>query len=453
MIDFTNIDHFSWKYFFYNAYLRFNHNCVYYKEYRVVNKENIPPKGVPTFVIANHQNGLTDALVLLYMYHDSRQPVFIARGDVFKNQTVAKLLRFVKILPTFRDRDGSRGDVRSNANTFTIAANVLNRGNTVTMFPEAAHQHGNYMGGFKKGFPRIAFEAEELANFQLNLQILPVNIYYDDYYNIRSRVLVTVGKPFQMNDFFELYKTEPNQAYLEFNEYAHSKVKEITLDEGPIYYREYDQIREMLRKERMLAKGKNPKKLEEQRLEDMEIVKDLDQMAEENPTQFKQLIQNTRIYRRGLAKLNLRDWLLNKKVTLFSLMMRSLLFIIAFPFYLFGLINNGLLFAFSAFLKKKIKDRQLHSSMNFAPNVVILLPILYIILFALAWVISGKFWIAILYIVAAFFSLFLFYAYKKGFLKFRGLCRYYCLTKKHNYLLQKLIRLKQEIRIDGTRHE
>ena len=68
MIDFSQIGKFSWKYHFYNVYLRFNHNHVYYKEYRVINSENIPPKGTPTLVIANHQNGLTDALVLLYMY-------------------------------------------------------------------------------------------------------------------------------------------------------------------------------------------------------------------------------------------------------------------------------------------------------------------------------------------------------------------------------------------------
>ena len=130
------------------------------------------------------------------MFDDFRQPVFIARGDIFKKDRVAKILRFLKILPTFRTRDGGVSDIKYNMTSFGIAAKVLNDGGTLVIAPEAQHQQGHYLGSFKKGFPRIAFAAEEMADFKLDLQILPVNIHYKDYYNARSEVVLTVGEPF-----------------------------------------------------------------------------------------------------------------------------------------------------------------------------------------------------------------------------------------------------------------
>lgn len=451
MIDFSHIDKFSRKYDIYNRYLKFCHNHIYYKQYRIVGKENIPPKGVPTLVIANHQNGLTDALVLLYMFDDNRQPVFIARGDIFKNSIVARILYFLKILPTFRNRDGNRSDVRANNETFHIAAEVLNRKNTLVMFPEAAHQHGHYLGTFKKGFPRIAFTAEEYADYSLNLQILPVNIHYSDYYNFRSRVVITVDRPFGIRDFFDTYKKEPNQAYLDLNDYAREKVKAITIDEDPAFYVEYDQIRNMLHTQRLKEKGLNTHDLYLEKLEDMEIVAEIDRLKEEDRSRFKELMSEVDTYTAGLRKLGLRDWLINKPVSLLSLTVKTFLYLLGLPLFLFGWIHNILPFSFPRLLKRKIKDRQLHSSMNFAPGVVLTFPLMYLIWFILAWIISGKFWFALLYGLAAFASLFFFYAYRKGALKLSGAWRYFVLKKKKNPLLLSISAIKNKMMTNGIR--
>lgn len=449
MIDFSNIDKFSWKYEFCNRYLRFNHNRVYYKEYRVVNQENIPPKGEPVFIIGNHQNGLTDALVLLYMYPDKRQPVFIARGDIFKKDFVARLLHFLKILPTFRNRDGSRSDVRNNNEIFNIAANVLNRGNTLVMFPEASHQEGNFLGTFKKGFPRIALEAEANADFKLGLKILPVNIYYTNYYNFRSKVLLTVGETFTIESLKELYETEPNNAYLKLNEISREKLKKLTLDEGADFFRQYDTIRNMLRKPRLMEKGVKPNDLVEMRKEDLEIAAALDRLKEQNEERFSQLMSEASDYENGLQKLKIKEWLVGSNVTLPKLLLKCLWLLITFPFYLFGLINNFLPFNAPQLLKKKLKDKQLYSSMNFAPSVIATFPIMYLIWFAVAWIVLGKWWLGVLYVLLAFLSLFIYYAYKKAFVKLRGAWRYYSLEKDKNSLLQKLKRFKTALIRNG----
>ncbi|HNW68701.1 MAG TPA: 1-acyl-sn-glycerol-3-phosphate acyltransferase, partial [Bacteroidales bacterium] len=107
MISFENIGRYDKGYHLLNLYLRFTHNKLYYKKVQIIGRENIPPRGTPTLVIGNHQNALMDALAILYLFDDYRQPVFIARGDIFKkSNTIAKILRFLKIMPTFRTRDG-----------------------------------------------------------------------------------------------------------------------------------------------------------------------------------------------------------------------------------------------------------------------------------------------------------------------------------------------------------
>ena len=52
MISFEDIDKHSWWYDFYMKYLCAAHNHVYYRNFYIVNRENIPPKGTPTFVHA-----------------------------------------------------------------------------------------------------------------------------------------------------------------------------------------------------------------------------------------------------------------------------------------------------------------------------------------------------------------------------------------------------------------
>lgn len=109
MISFDKINEFDRLYHVWNHYFRWAHNKLYYKQIQIIGYENLPPKGYPVFVISNHLNALMDPLAILYLFKDKRQPVFIARGDIFKKSDfIAKILRFLKILPTFRSRDGSR---------------------------------------------------------------------------------------------------------------------------------------------------------------------------------------------------------------------------------------------------------------------------------------------------------------------------------------------------------
>ncbi|MCK5169159.1 MAG: 1-acyl-sn-glycerol-3-phosphate acyltransferase, partial [Bacteroidales bacterium] len=63
------------------------------------NYEKVPTDEILIYAI-NHQNALMDALAILAT--SDTEPVFLARADIFKKRTVAKILTFLKILPIYR---------------------------------------------------------------------------------------------------------------------------------------------------------------------------------------------------------------------------------------------------------------------------------------------------------------------------------------------------------------
>lgn len=446
MISFEKIDKYSLRYALLYQYTKFVHHYIYHSDYDVLGVENIPPKGTPTLVISNHQNGLLDALGIIYAFQDGRQPVFIARADIFKNKTAAKLLRFLKIMPAFRTIDVAQNEINKSNITFLRAARVLANGGTVAIFPEAGHEETHHLGTFKKGYPRVAFKAVEESNFKLNLQILPVANHYSNYFNFRQKKVIIIGKPFSFSELFESYKNKPNDAYLKLNEKSRKKIEEMMLDIKDLsFYEEYRILHEIIRKEYLKQIDKPFSYYPNHLLADKNTTLKLDLYRMRTAEEFEQLMKQTRQYLNNLKTLNLRNWLIGKKSTFLALLFTSFLFLLALPFYLFSLLNNYLPFHSPAIFTRKIKDKMLHSSFNIVVGSLFSFPLFYLLYFIIAWIVSGNILCGFIYIILALLSLFVFYYYRVGVIKLYASWRYYKLKIKSNHLLIKSIDLKNNI--------
>ena len=454
MISFDHINDYDRLYQFLNNYFRWMHNKVYYKEIQVLGLENLPSKGYPIFAISNHHNAVMDPLAMLYMYPDHRQPVFIARGDIFKKSDfIAKLLRFLKILPTFRTRDGDREDVKSNLSTFDLAARILNEGGTLTMFPEAGHQQGKYFATFKKGFPRIAFRAAEISDYSLDFKILPMYIYYTEYFNMGAKQVIIIGEPFAIDEFYELYKAEPNNAYLALNAKAREAVRSMGVDvTDHDHYDQYDMLMTMARA-RTIARhfqnptdtpDWNPKHPYSALLSDREVVAVVDRLRETNTPRFAQLMENVAEYRTGLERLRLRDWEFEKPVTLSNILLRSLLLLISLPLFLFGFINNFIPFNTCHLLTRNLKDPFFGSSIRFVFSAVISFPLYYIALFIIV-LCAANWWVALLYVLLSALLMPFQYRWKRAFIKLLSLCRFRRYERSGNPTLARLKELRAKI--------
>jgi 1-acyl-sn-glycerol-3-phosphate acyltransferase len=444
MINFNNIGNHSYAWDIIMPYYRFAMRSVFFKEHIVIGQENIPPPNTPVFIVANHQNSLLDGLVIVSMFKDFRQPVSLARGDVFRNDTVAKVLRFWKVMPTYRLKDSEgKSDLLKNLETFQIAAKILKEGGVVIMFPEALHQQGRYLDTFKKGVPRVCFEAEAAADYNLNLQILPVNLHYSSVQLFREKVLIEIGKPYNISEFFEHYKNAPNEAYLKFNEKARGIIKSMMLDiEDREHYEEYDFLsREMFKDFRMKNKGKNATYHDEV-IEEKKIVLEIDAMKEKNKEVFSNLMTETKNYLELLKILNFKDWLVDKKINAFTVVAKSMLLVLLFPVFLFGLINNGLPCSLTNYFTGKFKDRVFVGSIRFLLGFL-LFPFWFTGICIAVSLITKSFIIGLSYTILAFLSLFVYYRYRIITLKLWHTWRFYFQRKTED--INQLKNLKSKI--------
>lgn len=177
-----------------------------YRNVRYVGTENIPQNGAIIYA-PNHTNALMDALVILAM--DRKAKVFVARADIFKNPTLAKLFRFLKILPIMRMRDGI-DEVRRNDQTISQAVDVLRDQVPFCIFPEGTHQAKYSSLPLSKGIFRIAFQAQEMMT-DMPLWIVPVGIRYGSFFRFRSTVRVQIGDPINVREFMEDHSDYPQQ--------------------------------------------------------------------------------------------------------------------------------------------------------------------------------------------------------------------------------------------------
>jgi 1-acyl-sn-glycerol-3-phosphate acyltransferase len=191
----------NWLYKFIFSHGNITHR-LYYRRITVVGLEKIPTN-TPVIFAPNHQNALMDALAVLYT---TGKPVgFLARSDIFQKPIIAKLLNLLKILPIYRIRDGY-DSLGRNQEVFENTIEVLKSNMPICILPEGNHDGHKRLRPLKKGIFRIAFQAEESASFNMDLQIIPVGIDYNDYFNAGSDLLVVYGNPIKVSDYAGQYR-------------------------------------------------------------------------------------------------------------------------------------------------------------------------------------------------------------------------------------------------------
>ncbi len=439
MIDFENVNKSGFLYRLLHFYIRIVHNCIYYRQYYVVNRKNIPPKGEPFIMISNHQNGLNDALGMIFSLPDGRYPVFIARADIFKKDFIAKLLRFIQLLPAFRMQDVGKEKLAENAVIFNKSAEILAKDNGVIgIFPEAGHQDCRHLGTFKKGFARIAFKAVEMSDYKLRLKILPVSNHYSNYYNIQGKLVVTIGEPFEFTELYEIYKQHPEKAQYLLAQKARERVKELMLDiENMDTYVPYDTIRQVYCKELLRSEKKSVYYFPNQLWADKKIVAALDRLRESDVDTFNKLMKIALQYGENLKQLRLRDWIFRRKLNVWGFWMRFILIVISFPLFLYGLVHNIVPFSASNLITGKVKDNMLHASLHLGIGALVTFPLWYVLLTCGMYAFTGSCWISLLYFGSLPVSLFIFFRSKVLLIKLYNRCRrFFLLCKKNPTLLQ-----------------
>lgn len=407
----------------------------------IVTGQELIPKNKPLIFAANHQNALMDPLALVCT--NPLQTLWMARADIFKNKAARPILKFLKMAPIYRIRDGKE-NLSNNEQVFNQVTQVLESKQSVALFPEAAHSGKRQMLPHKKAIPRIALEAEEKNNFQLGLHIVPVGIYYDHYWKFNRTLVVQYGSAIEVDRYKELYAENQQNAMLVLRDEIHEKLSPLTMQiNSGEHYPEYENIR-LLAGEEFAKKTDLGKISVIQRFKsDQLLVAKIEWLEKDHPTKFGQIIEKTNNYFSEIGKAGITNEQLGKaiKASFPKLTLQFFGTLISVPVFIFGFLFNAIPFFIPRLLlARKVKDPAFLSTFNFATGLI-LFPVFYLIECGLIFNFAHSFTVALAaFILMPFAGK---YAYQLSHF-YGNLFQFMKLDLIHRSLLKRLIKLREE---------
>lgn len=355
---------------FWHGFLRSYVNIYllsFYDRVTVVGKDKIP-ENTPVILAINHQNALMDALTVLSAL--SSQPVFMARADIFKKPVVAKILRFFKILPIFRIRDGIKS-LSNNDAVFEEAVDVLINRRQLAILPEGNHFGHRRLRVLKKGIARIAFQAEERSHFELGVKIIPVGLDYSNYIKFGSDLLVHFGEPFELSQFKDLYLENPRKGMNAFMEELRGRMltQMLHIDDEKDY-ESLQLLKDIYINHLLYRKGLDTRHTKVRDKSQL-IADKLIAFKQEKVEKYEEMAVRGQQVLDDLKTLNLRFWVPAKgRFPIVWTLLNSFLQILLFPLFLVGFVFNFPPFYLPVIAASKIKDPQFVSSIRFVSSIL-----------------------------------------------------------------------------------
>ena len=170
----------------------------YYGDVIVQGRERIPTDG-PVLVVANHPNALVDAMLVATSIR--RRILITAKATLFEHSLLGPFLNLVGVVPLQRAqdvraaaRDGSA--VSRNQGAIDRVTRSFRENGVVLIFPEGISHDQPMLAPLKTGAARIALRARQAGTHML---LLPVGLVFEEKERPRSRVLVRIGEPLDLD--------------------------------------------------------------------------------------------------------------------------------------------------------------------------------------------------------------------------------------------------------------
>ena len=355
-----------------------------YRTIRYVGLDKIPTDSAIIYA-PNHTNALMDALVILTM--DRKPKVFVARADIFKIPILAKIFRFMKIMPIMRIRDGI-DEVRKNNETIEKAVDVLRDNVPFCIFPEGQHLAKYSSLPLSKGIFRIAFQAQSLMPDR-PLYIVPVGIRYGNFFRFRSTVRVQIGDPIDVGEFVAQHNDVSEQCQMNqlkeiLTERMRSSIFYIKDDED--YDATYEICAAVVKQQARLIEQESSSRMN--RLDthfraNKITVEQIDRLREQNPSKLEQLLNLGREAFEIRKAKNISISSVSVKYPILSRVLKCLFLICILPYCIPVTVLTLPIKLICTFAFTKLKDRAFHNSIRYLVNLVVW-PILIIIYSAIA---------------------------------------------------------------------
>lgn len=373
-----NIEKYSIGYAILKVLAKIWHNYIFYRKVIVMGRNNVDHNAYNIFA-PNHQNALMDALAIVCT--DNKQQIFLARSDIFRKKFIASILYFLKIHPVYRIRDGY-DSLKLNDEVFLKTIEVIKNKNGLVILPEGSHLGRRRLRQLKKGICRVAFSTEEISNYTMNIRIIPVGLEFSHYFRFRQVLTVVYGKPVEVAEYADLHRVNPIKAQNDLRNRLSDEMKKL------IVHIESEEDYEAIDELRSIVNGKHSDSVKYPKIfRDRGLVERVNKLAVTDNILYRKLCELSLTVKETALKLKISyRHLEKKKHKLLPLAAASLLLLITFPVYLYGMAFNYIFIEVPKMPLKKIADEQFHSSVRYVVSLLlafIFLPLYAILLFIL----------------------------------------------------------------------
>ena len=358
----------------------------YYRKIRSIGREKIP-KRTPVMFIPNHQNSFMDALLVVST--NWKYTFFLTRAQAFNTAFMRWFLENLNMLPVYRVRDGMSSVTKNNA-IFERCIRMLKKNYAVLVFAEANHNLNRRIRPLSKGFTRIAFDAEQKNNWDLNLQIIPVGVNYTRHRESRNDVTVVYGDPIPMKQYQELFEQDKRKAANVLKNDLAKVMKQCTMHvQNAQHYFLHQVLLDDLADDR--SHLVDPKKVRPLNIK-------LDQLAsEEDYLAAQELLEIAEKQHIDLSRL--QEYTTGQQTPFWKRLLLS-------PFILLGFLNFRLAYIpVDKLIRNTIKDHAFDASIKFLVTAF-LFPLSLSVISVALWVAGFSFNMLLIYWMASFFSLF-----------------------------------------------
>lgn len=410
---------------------------IFFRKIYLINQERVPISS-PIIFACTHPNSFLDDILMATI--SNRRLNFLARGDVFKKKWSKIILNLFNVHPIYRASE-FKNELDKNKETFALSRKILAKNGIIMIHPEGICVHEKRVRSLRKGIGRIAFGAEEQANWNLGLKIVPVALNYTDAPKGGEDVMVLFGNPINVADYKENYLQNLPKSLVELN----AEIK-TSLDQNTISISNPENDETI---NRCLLLGRNNLKVEVHSTvsrsnhhfesekgwaDKLNIILDEDRSGS-----FKQLVNSyfDLLNKNQLKDLNIARICHNISAYLLNLLLYEGVFLT------YGFLFNILPIRLAqSITKKKVKLIEFQASVFFLLNFI-LFHIVYLSSLILLFILF-KWWAIPLFIIMIFIA----YRTPKNFQKwihFKGCLKLRKLKKTAPDTYQKLFTLREQI--------
>ncbi len=205
---------------------------LYYRSVEVYGKNFFPRRG-RTLIIANHQTGLIDGILIIATNNITIRTLI--KHTLWEQPLIAFFANSLGLIPVMRKQDLPEADAAQpgknrHEKTFERVEQTFLSNESALIFPEGKSHDISYLQKLRSGAARMLLQIESKHDFRLDLRWLPISLDYEEKDRPGSRVLLHYHPSREIAKYKEIYAQDSEKAVALLRTEMEDYLSEITLN-------------------------------------------------------------------------------------------------------------------------------------------------------------------------------------------------------------------------------